>query len=203
MLDWCAYSTLLLRSLVSNKPTCKKNNRERKKTTHTHPCLTEIRNARTCLEFNRAKMFFNRLSNATYLSNLYLNLNPPFKTCCLAAHVPGTHAPQTRWGKKWEFHGQERITFSRASCHSPLPSGQLLQAVCSARSYSHWDVLTQFGAVLLNIEYPERHPGQMHEFPYPDERLCAGKRLQPYSLSLQPADSFCLFWFLSRCPFAL
>lgn len=45
-------------------------------------------------------MFFNRLSNATYLSNLYLNLNPPFKTCCLAAHVPGTHAPQTRWGKK-------------------------------------------------------------------------------------------------------
>lgn len=81
-------------------PHAKKNNRERKKTTHTHPCLTEIRNARTCLEFNRAKMFFNRLSNATYLSNLYLNLNPPFKTCCLAAHVPGTHAPQTRWGKK-------------------------------------------------------------------------------------------------------
>lgn len=133
-MDWCVYSTLLLRSLVSNKPTCKKNNRERKKTTHTHPCLTEIRNARTCLEFNRAKMFFNRLSNATYLSNLYLNLNPPFKTCCLAAHVPGTHAPQTRWGKKREFHGQESVTFSRASCHSPLPSGQLLQAVCSARS---------------------------------------------------------------------
>lgn len=103
MLDGCAYSTLLLRSLVSNKPTCKKNNKERKKTTHTHPFLTEIRNARTCLEFNRAKMFFNRLSNATYLSTLYLNLNPPFKTCCLAAHVPGTHASQTRWKKNENF----------------------------------------------------------------------------------------------------
>lgn len=152
-MDWCAYSTLLLRSLVSNKPTCKKkNNRERKKTTHTHPCLTEIRNARTCLEFNRAKMFFNRLSNATYLSSLYLNLNPPFKTCCLAAHVPGTHAPQTRWEKNENFMDRKASLSPELPVTHPYPQVSCFRQSAAPALNSHWDVLTQFGAVLLNIE---------------------------------------------------